>query len=1422
MGGERRAEGSGVTPRSAVGAQERGSRPGPGRALLVPGLVVLVVAAAVSFAGWSIHDRQARDLRREAAEALTGVRLLQSEQISRWFADQEDDARLLGSDAALGRLLRRQVGADADDSPPRAVTDLLAVFRRSNDVRSLAVVDTRLEVVAAAPLRTSRPDETALALAARALRSGKTVFADVYRTAHGPLALSLAAPISGAGSEGSPAMGVLIQTMDPLEVLLPLVETWPLASASGESILLSERDGRAVYVNELRLRPGGPMSFAVPLSETGLVGVKVVRGATGVHKGLDYRGTPVLASVGPVPGTPWYLVVKQDLAAIERPVRDQALTTAVLVASTVVIAGLVLLAYWRGREAASLRALVAAEKEWRLAETRYATIMREARESVVLLSADGRIVEANDYALTSYGYSRGDFVGRDGGLYRVSGGGPSWDERMQRLEADGGHLSFESVHRRSDGVEFPVEVSLSAASIEGELHCLEIARDIGERKAADAALRDSEARYRTLFEDSLSGFALHEIVLDEEGRPFDFVYLAANPAFEAQTGLAPADVLGRPASDVIPGLRETGLIERYGRVALTGEPERIEVFIPSLDRHFDIQAVSPRPGQFATLFIDISQRREAEEIIAGFFSSSPIGLFVVDRNLRYVHVNATLAELNGVAAEEHIGECVADVVPRLAAQVEPLLNHVVDTGEMLRDIEMGGPAAGPGGTPKHARVDLFPITDPDGLVRFVGGVVVDVTEAKEARRELDESRRFLERVLKVTPELIYIHDIVAQRNVFSNLAMAAVLGYSPAEILEMGSDVLPRILHPDDREVMAAHHQTARSLRDGDVLEVEYRMRRADGEWRVLRGRDSVFARNEDGAVTQLIGTAQDVTHQRRAEAALKETSQRLEATVMAAPIAVAAVDLHQVVTLWNPAAAGIFGWSAGEAVGRQAPFIPEDAAGQARRLMDRVIAGEQLAGVDLPCVRKDGSRLSTSSSIAALRGAGGEIEGVLLLVEDVSERRANALRLARLTHLYQVLSSVAEMIPRVRDPQRLFEELCRAVVEPGGFVMAWVGAADDEGMVRLLASAGADEGFAEAHRLDEGRPLTTLATIAVALVEGKTDTCPDVFADARLSEFAADAELRGFRACAAMPIGAGRRPQAALVIYSREAGAFDSEEVSLLERLAADVAFALEAAAREDARRHAERELAVLNVGLERRVVERTAELEAANAELEAFSYSVSHDLRAPLRALDGFSLALAEDCGSKLDGEALDFLRRIRAASQRMARLIDDLLMLSRVTRRELARETVDVSALAFRIFAELRAAEPDRDVEIAVEEGLSAEGDAHLLQIVFENLLSNAWKFTSRGAGGRVEVGSMKGDDGLVFFVEDDGAGFDGAYSDTMFAPFQRLHGAHEFPGTGIGLATVQRIVRRHGGRVWAEGETGRGATVYFTLGPGGEGG
>jgi light-regulated signal transduction histidine kinase (bacteriophytochrome) len=238
-------------------------------------------------------------------------------------------------------------------------------------------------------------------------------------------------------------------------------------------------------------------------------------------------------------------------------------------------------------------------------------------------------------------------------------------------------------------------------------------------------------------------------------------------------------------------------------------------------------------------------------------------------------------------------------------------------------------------------------------------------------------------------------------------------------------------------------------------------------------------------------------------------------------------------------------------------------------------------------------------------------------------------------------------------------------------------------------------------------------------------------------------------------------------------------------------------------------------SAGLEHRVVERTRQLEAANRELEAFAYAVSHDLRAPLRSMSGFSQILQESAPPGLDEKSRHYLQRIHDASMRMSGLIDDLLNLSRIGRSELTARPISLSQVAAEAAAAVRERHPKRDVQLEVAPGLEVNADPRLLRIALENLLSNAWKYTARTSQARVSVGMQAGEHGPVYFVRDNGVGFDIKYADKLFVPFQRLHPETEFPGSGIGLVTVQRIIARHGGRVWADAKPDEGAKFYFTL-------
>jgi PAS domain S-box-containing protein len=521
---------------------------------------------------------------------------------------------------------------------------------------------------------------------------------------------------------------------------------------------------------------------------------------------------------------------------------------------------------------------------------------------------------------------------------------------------------------------------------------------------------------------------------------------------------------------------------------------------------------------------------------------------------------------------------------------------------------------------------------------------------------------------------------------------------------------------------------------------------------------------------------------------------------------AIITIDKASRMLFVNPAAERIFGYTRKELLGQNLTMLmPEYLRHLHEKAVDHYLeTGHRhinWLGIELPGLHKSGEEIALEVSFGeAVENGQATFTGI---IRDVTERKRLERRRAA---QYAVTSVLAESSSLDDATPRLLQAIC----ESTGWQLGELWFLDKQHEVlrnagSWLAQPELTQAFLEASRettfrRGAGLPGRVWASEAPAWVH-------DVKEDPNFPRVNAATKV-GLSSAVAFPLHAAGSLTGVLEFFSTSLREPDPDLLQMMEAFGKQIGVFIERTRALTALQEAHEEL-------ETRVKQRTAELEATNKELEAFSYSVSHDLRGPLRGIDGFSRALLEDYASTLDSTAKGYLERIISASERMGELIDDLLELSRLSRAALRQQSVNLSEIAQNIVARLRENAPHRQVAVRIEEGLVAVGDARLLTVVLENLLENAWKFTAKHMDAQLEVNAFQQDDQRVFFVRDNGAGFDMTYANKLFAAFQRLHDQEEFKGTGIGLATVQRIIHRHGGRIWADGEVGKGATFYFTL-------
>lgn len=757
-----------------------------------------------------------------------------------------------------------------------------------------------------------------------------------------------------------------------------------------------------------------------------------------------------------------------------------------------------------------------------------------------------------------------------------------------------------------------------------------------------------------------------------------------------------------------------------------------------------------------------NQLAEAHRRTAEMLDSISDGFNTFDREWNYTYVNRAGARMVGKAPQELLGKSLWELWPLAAESRFGAAYRRAVAEQVPVQVEAFY------GAPLNAWFEVRCYPSPHGLSLFF----TDTTE----RRRTEEQLRLLESSILQTSDGTLIVTVGREQNcrpepIFVNPAFERMTGYS-LEDLQAGA--LALLYGPRLNPLLIERPRPGCELKCPSDL--EQKIRRKDGsefsaEFNFRPLTDS------DGDYTHCVWTCRDITERKRAA----EESRLLSSIVECSEDAIIGKNLEGIVLSWNQGAERIYGYSAEEMVGQSiSRLVPPDHGDEFAEILRYLSLGEKIEHMETERIRKDGQRIFVAVTISPLRDDDGVIVGAATIARDITERK--------------------RAVQALEQSELRYRSLVRAVPQIVWTTNAQGEVVEDQPTWREFTGQTLDE-IRDWGRLQAVHPEDRERT---AEVWSKALRSHSVYAaEYRLRRH--DGEFR-WMAGQGVPV-------------------LDEQgQVQEWVGTSADITD----------RVRAEEEVRELNQSLEKRVAERTVELQAANKELEAFAYSVSHDLRAPLRAVDGFSRILLDEYAPQLPAEAQHYLQVARENAIQMGKLIDALLAFSRLGRQALSWQRVAPGELVRQALADLALEQEGRQVEVSVGDLPPCEGDPLLLKQVFFNLLSNALKYTRNCTSSRIQVSSFRfadldrqadvckkyvpggiRQDCLIYYVRDNGTGFDMRYADKLFGVFQRLHRAEEYEGTGVGLATVLRIVTRHGGLVWAEGALNQGATFYFTL-------
>ncbi|HVN77040.1 MAG TPA: PAS domain S-box protein [Thermoanaerobaculaceae bacterium] len=1379
-----------------------------------------------------------------------------SSAIDRWLGDNLSNAARVAdfpTVVALAGAPLGTVGAAESRGAREHVGNLLNVEIAVSGYRLAALIDrTGCVLAGAGAAREFGPG--CRALAARCLAASRPL-ADLHRHGDGQPLVQFAAPVEGAA--GGAPVGVVVLEADPVAWLYPFLRHEPAPSSTAETVLVRQDGSDAVFLSPLRHRADAPLTLRRPLPAAGLAAAAALAGRQEVAEYTDYRGEPALAAARHLRNAPWGLVTKVDRSEIVRGFRRWlAGAAAIWLALAAAVTGLGF--GMRQRHRAIVRDAITAEQH-RLAE-----LVHNANDAAFVIAMDGRVVQANRRAEEMYGYSQDGLRHLTVGDLRAPGEREAAPAVFaDALRRDG--MIVETVHCRHDGSEFPVEVSSRHSEVNGERYLIATVRDITAHREAAAALRQSEAQFRAMFETASVGMAQADTTT---GR-----WLRVNRRMCEITGYAADELLAMRVPEIThPDDRQADW-DAFQRVVRGKVPNyRLEKRYLRKDgtvAWVNINMTVIRDGEGNPLrtvatIEDITERRQTEQerevtmhllrvlnsadtlpelirevtlLLRDWLGCEAVGVRLREGDdFPYFETRGFPAEF--VEAESSLCSRAPDGRVRRDSHGNPVLECMCGNviSERFDPAKPFFTARGTFWTNSTTRL-LATTTEADRQARTrnrcngegyesvalvalrVGEVPLGLVQVNDPRPDLFTPGRIalLERLADNLAVGIAhrqgLQRLAASEERYRFLFTNMLEGYAHCRmVFEDGVPV--DFVYLD----VNAAFESLTGLKDvigRRVTEIIPGIRESNADLFDVYGRVALTgepAKLEtfvpslsmwfsisvySPAREHFVAVFDVVTERKRTEAALRESQELFATAFNNNPAWLTIVDMETDRTLAvNDAWCQVFGFAREEAVGRTVMELGIYDAATYGRILEELEARGSVHDVEVALpTRRSGTRVQLVSR-ERIR-AGGSPYLLAMGVDITDRKRAEEELRARQDEVATVNERLQDLIEAVQAlaSARSLDDVAAVVRRSARRLVG------SDGATFVLRESGycryVDEDAIGPLWKGQSFPLTTCIS-GWAMLNKTPAVVPDIYVDGRIP---VDAYRPTFvKSLAMVPIRT-EDPLGAIGTYWASSHVATDMEVQLVQTLA-------DAAAR-----------AIENVGLlkdlEDRVHERTESLSAANRELEAFSYSVSHDLRAPLRAIDGFSRILQDDYGAHLDAEGQRLIRVIRDSTQRMAQLIEDLLAFSRAGRTELSGARIEMQRLVKVVLGEVvREEEWDR-YEFEIADLPAATGDAALVQQVWLNLLGNAVKFAAARERPVVRVFATREDGMVRYHVRDNGVGFNMAYVDKLFGVFQRLHSAREFPGTGVGLALVRRIVSRHGGTTSAQGAVGEGAEFTFTL-------